>query len=317
MRLLYLLLTLLALPPAHAEALYPTRPVTVLNGFPAGGNPDVALRHIASRLAQRLGQPVVVENRTGAAGTIAATAVARAQPDGHTLLFGVAGNLTVAPAAMAKPPFDPAQAFTPVIEIAHGPYVWMIKPDLAARTTREFLEWVRQHPGQLNYGSPGQGSAHHVAAEMMKRDLGLDMQHIPLSGGMYPALLGGHVDAMFDTLPAPLQHVKDGRVRALFVTGPRRLAALPDVPTLVEQGLPDIDVGFWWGIVGPAGMPRAVVTRLNDEVASILAEPEMKKLFADWGIEASVGTPEAFGHRIASEAARWKHFFASTGLKVE
>jgi tripartite-type tricarboxylate transporter receptor subunit TctC len=296
---------------------YPTRAITVVQGFPAGGNPDVALRQIAARLAERLGQPVIADNRPGAAGTIAAAAVARAAPDGHTLLFGVAANLSVAPATMARPPYDPASAFTPIVEVAHGPYVWLVKSELPVRTMREFVDWARQRPGQVNVASPGQGSAHHLAIERLKRDLGLDLQHVPFTTGMYAALMGGQVDAMFDNLPGPLAALKSGRVRALAVTGAQRLAALPDVPTLTEQGLPNIDVGFWWGLVGPAGMSSAQVARLNAEVNRILAEPEVKALFAGWGIETSGGTPEAFGRRIGSESARWKDFVVRSGLKFD
>lgn len=301
-----------------AQAPYPSGTVTLVNGFAAGGNPDVALRRIAARLAERLGQPVVVDNRTGAAGTIAALAVARAKPDGHTLLFGVAANLAVAPATIKPAPYDPATAFTPIVEIARGPYLWMVQPQVPAQTMREFVAWSKRQPGKVNYGSPGFGSVHHLAAEILEQAASLHMVHIPYSrGGMYPGLIGGDIDAMFDNLPGPLPHLKAGRIRALAVTGPKRLPALPDVPTLAEQGVAGIDVEFWWGFVGPAGMPRAVVMRLNDEVARILAEPDMKATFDAWGIEPSPGSPEAFGAQIAHEHARWRKFVATAGLKLD
>ena len=298
---------------------YPSRPVTIVNGFPPGGVTDTVLRLIAAKLADRLGQSVVIENRAGAAGTIGAAAVARAEPDGHTLLFGVAANLAVAPATMKSAPYDPAKAFTAVIEVARGPYIWMVKPEVPARNMQEFIAWAKQNPGKLNYGSPGQGSVHHLASEMLKQATGMEMTHVPYKGGAttYTAMLGGEIDAMFDGMPVPLPHIKAGKIRALAVTGPKRLQALPDVPTLAEQGVAGLDVHFWWGIVGPAGLSKPVVARLNAEIARALGDPEMRATFAKWDIESSPGTPEAFAAYIAQESARWKAFVAKSGLKLE
>ena len=300
-------------PQAEAAA----RPIKVLVGFAAGGNPDVAMRHIARRLAERLGQPVVVENRPGAAGTIAASAVARAVPDGHTLLFGVAANLAVAPAAMAKAPYDPATAFTPIVEVARGPYLLLVRADLPVRNAQELVDWARANPGRSNFASPGQGSAHHLAAEMLWRALDLQIVHVPFTSGMLNALIGSQVDVMLDNLPGPLVAVRSGRVRALAVTGPTRLAALPEVPTLAEQGLPSPDVGFWWGIVGPAGLAPATAARLNREVNAILGETDTQALFANWGITTTGGTEDAFGRLVADESARWSSFVARLGIKLE
>jgi len=312
----------LALGPAEAPAqasapATSARPVTVLIGFGPGGNPDVAMRHIGKRLSDRLGQPVVVENRPGAAGTIAASAVARAAPDGHTLLFGVAANLAVAPATMARPPYDPVTAFTPIVEVARGPYVLLVRNDLPARSAREFVEWARANPGRANFGSPGQGSAHHLAGEMLWQTLDLKVQHVPFTSGMLNALIGGQVDVMLDNLPAPMAALRGGRVRALAVTGPSRLAALPDVPTLRELGLPSPEAGFWWGLAGPAGLPAATVARLNREVNAVLAEPETQALFSGWGVATSGGSAEAFARHVAEEAARWSAFAPKLGLKRE
>ena len=299
------------------QPVQPARPITVLVGFGAGGNPDIAMRHIARRLSERLGQPVVVDNRPGAAGTIAGSAVARAAPDGHTLLFGVAANLAVAPAVMAKAPYDPASAFTPIVEVARGPYVLLVRADLPAHNMREFIEWARANPGRGNFGSPGQGSAHHMAAEMLWRDLGLQIQHIPFSRSMLSALMAGQVDVMLDNLPGPLGALREGRVRALAVAGPARLPALPDVPTLTEQGVPSPTVGFWWGLVGPSGLAPATVARLNHEVNAILEEADTQVLFTSWGIGATGGTAEAFGGLVTEESARWRTFAAQRGLKFE
>ena len=299
--------------------VYPTRPVTILNGFPPGGATDTVLRLIASKLSERLGQPVVIENRAGAAGTIAGAAVARAEPDGHTLLFGVAANLAVAPATMKSAPYDPGKAFTAIIEVARGPYIWMVKPGVPAGTMQEFIAWTKKNPGKVNYGSPGQGSVHHLASEMLRQATGVEMTHVPYKGGStaYTAMLGGEIDAMFDSMPAPLPHIKAGKIRALAVTGSKRLTALPDVPTLAEQGVPGLDVHFWWGIVGPAGLSKTVAAKLNAEIARALADPDMKATFAAWDIEPTPSTPEAFGAYIAQESARWKAFVARSNLKFD
>lgn len=298
---------------------YPNKPVTILNGFPPGGATDLTLRQVSAKLSERLGQPVVIENRAGAAGTIAAAAVARAPADGHTLLFGVAANLAVAPATMKNPPYDPATAFTPIIEVARGPYVWMVKPDVPAKNLKEFMDWARKNAGKVNYGSPGQGSVHHLAGEMFKRAAGLEMLHVPYKGGStaYTAMLGGEIDAMFDSMPAPMAHFQSGRIRPIAVTGGKRLAALPGVATLAEQGVNGIDVHFWWGFVGPAGLPRDIVAKLNAEVARALGDAELKGTFAKWNIEPSPGTPEAFGAYIAQESKRWRDFIASAGLPLQ
>src|SRR5690606_2033299 len=307
----------IALAAPAAGQQYPSRPVTLVNGFPPGGATDTVLRHIASKLDEHLGQPTVVENRPGAAGTIAAAAVSRAAPDGYTLLFGVAANLAVRPATMETPPYDPTRAFTPIVEVSRGPYLFLVKADAPARTMKEFIEWTRAHPGKANYASPGQGSVHHLATEMFKRKTGADLSHVPYKGGaaLTAALLSGEVDGLFDSPTAYLSHLRAGSIRALAVTGAKRLSAVPDVPTLAEQGLPPLDVHSWWGFVGPAGMPADIVARLNAEITKTLADPELKAALAKLGTEPTPGTPEAFGAYIAQEWTRWRDLVKTAGLK--
>ena len=298
---------------------YPSKAISLVNGFPPGGATDIALRQIAAKLAERLAQPVVIDNRAGAAGTIAGSAVARAAPDGYTLLFGVAANLAMAPATMKNPPYDPATAFSPIIEVARGPYIWMVKPSVPAKNLKEFIAWAKANPGKVNYGSPGQGSVHHLAGELFKRAAGLDMVHVPYKGGTtaYTALLGGEIDAMFDAMPSPLPPIAAGKIRALGVTGEKRLQVLPDVPTFAEQGVGGVDVHFWWGFVGPAGLPKEIVAKLNAEIGRVLADAELKSTLAKWNIEATPGTPEAFGAYVAQESKRWREIVAGSGLKFE
>jgi len=216
---------------------------------------------------------------------------------------------------MAAPPYDPASAFAPIIEIARGPYLWLVRADAPFATMREFVAWAKANPGKLDYASPGPGSVHHLATEMLKRTAGIDIVHAPYPA-LYAGLLGGHVSAMFESMPSPLPHLAAGKVRALAVTGDRRLVAAPDVPTLAEQGLPGIDVNSWWGFVGPAGLPKTIGARLNAEITQTLADPELKATLAKWAIEPSPGTPEAFGRYIAQESARWRDLVVKAGLKL-
>ncbi|MGE0803268.1 MAG: Bug family tripartite tricarboxylate transporter substrate binding protein, partial [Lautropia sp.] len=301
--------------PAPAGA-YPG-PVRVLIGFSPGGAPDLAARLVATRLERVLGVSVVVENQAGASGTIAAANAARAEPDGRTLLFGVAANLAVAPATMARPPYDARRAFTPIVEVARGPYVWLVRADVPARTMAEFVSWSRTQSGRLNYASPGVGSVHHFAVEQLQRSTGLRLVHVPYPKGMYPGILAGDVHAMFDSMPGPLPYLGTGRVRALAITGSRRLAPLPDVPTLAEQGFADIGMSSWWGFVAPAGMPAPLVERLNGAIRAVLADPEVLATFGKWGIEPSPDTPAAFAALIAREVASWRERVAATGIRAE
>jgi tripartite-type tricarboxylate transporter receptor subunit TctC len=318
MRILLLTALLVCAAPLAAQP-YPTKPLTILNGFPPGGTTDGAVRTLAGKLGERLGQQVVIENRPGAAGTIAAAAVARSAPDGYTLLFGVAANLAVAPATMKNPPYDPTRAFTPIAEVARGPYIWMVRADHPAVDMRQFIAWTRANPGQAHYASPGQGSVHHLATEMLKQKTGASMVHVPYKGGaaLAAALLGGEVQGMFESPGVHLGNLRAGKLRALAVTGPRRLAVLPDVPTLEEQGLPALEVNSWWGIVGPAGLPAEVVQRLNGEIGRVLADPELKAMLDKMSIEAKAGSAEAFGAHIREEWRRWREFVSSSGLVLD
>jgi tripartite-type tricarboxylate transporter receptor subunit TctC len=301
-----------------AAQAYPTKPVTLVNGFPPGAATDTISRQIASVLTRRLGQPVVVENRVGASGTIGAATVARAAPDGYTLLFGVLSNLIVGPASIKDIAYDPVQSFTPIVEIARGPYVLVVTQAVPARTLAEFTDYARKNPGKLNFGSVGPGSAHHFAGEMLKRAAGIQMVHIPYKGGgpAYTGLLGGEIQVLLDTMPGPHPHIKSGALRALAVTGAKRLSTLPDVPTFLEQGQEGVDVQFLFGIVGPKGVPADVVAKLNAEITQALAEPEIRATLAGQSIEPSPGTPDAFGALLALEWKRWREIVAKTGFKA-
>ena len=307
-----------ALAGSAAAQGYPSRPITLVNGFPPGAATDTISRQIAAVLSKRLGQSVVVENRAGASGTIGAASVARAAPDGYTLLFGVLSNLIVGPASMKDVAYDPVLSFTPIIEIARGPYVLVVTPAVPARTLAEFVDYAKKNPGKLNFGSVGPGSAHHFAGEMLKRAAGIEMVHVPYKGGgpAYAGLLGGEIQVLLDTMPGPQQYAQAGTLRALAVTGPKRLPTLPDVPTFHEQGQDGVEVQFMFGIVGPKGMPADIVARLNAEIALALADPEVRTTLARQSIDPSPGTPEAFGALLALEWKRWRDIVARTGFKA-
>ena len=308
---------LLAANAAFAQG-FPSRPITLVNGFPPGGGPDIMARQLAVAVSKRLGQQMVVENRPGASGTIGAGTVARAVPDGHTLLFGVASNLAIGPATLKDVPYDPLTSFVPVIEIARGPYVIVVASSVPARTLAELIDFAKKNPGKLNFASVGPGSPHHFAGELFKRAAGIDMVHVPYKGGgpAYAGFLAGEVQVFFDSMPGPQAHIQSGSVRPLAVTGTKRLAVLPDVPTFEEQGVKGVDVQFMFGVVAPAGTPRDVVVKLNAVFAEALAEPEIRAALAKQAIEPSPGTPEAFGALLASEVKRWKDNVAKTGFKA-
>lgn len=290
----------------HAQE-YPTKPIRVLHGFSAGGPPDAALRVIAKALETRLGQPVVVENHVGASGTIAAGLVARAPADGYSLLFGVAANLAVAPAASTHPPYDPTKMFTPIIEVARGPYLWLVPATSPARSLAEFIALAKKEPGKLNYGTPGIASVHHLATETFARSVGIQMTHVPFgTAGLYAGILGGQIDAMFESMPGPLPHIRAGKLRALAVTGPNRLPSVGDVPTFREQGIPDPAASSWWGFVGPPGLPDAIVKKLNREITAVLGDPAVASTFEQMSIRPSPDTPAAFGEYIAAQYAHWR-----------
>ena len=259
-----------------------------------------------------------MENRTGASGTIGAAAVAHAPADGNTLLFGVAANLAVAPATMTPAPYDAVRDFTPVVEVARGAYVLLVRADAPGSSFADFRSWAQARPGSLNYGSPGNGSVHHMAMEMLKASQRLHLVHIPYRSPLYPPLLAGDIQVIFESLPGPLQLLQAGRVRALGVTGPLRLPRLPGVPTLEELGVPGMqDVSSWWGFVGPAGMPRATVDKLNADLRRAMADGELVATMQGWGIALSPGTPEEFGKLVADENRRWKEQARKLGIRLD
>ncbi len=309
---------LLAANVAFAQG-FPSRPVTLVNGFPPGGGPDILARQLAVAVSKRLGQQMVVENSPGASGTIGAGTVARAVPDGHTLLFGVASNLAIGPATLKDVPYDPLTSFAPVIEIARGPYILSVRTGLPVQNVKELIAHAKQNPGKLNFGSPGKGTTHHLSTELLRQVAGLDLVHVPYKGGTpaWAAIVAGEIDVLFDTMPQPIPIWKGGKARAIAVSGTKRLAALPDVATFAEQGIKGVEPHFFFGVLAPAGTPAPVVARLHAAYSEALRSPEMRDTFSKLAIEPSPGTTEAFAAQVASEIVHWREVVQKAGLKPE
>ena len=298
---------------------YPTKPKRIVVPFPAGGTTDVLARAAAQKLAETLGQPAVVDNRPGAGGNIGAELVAKSAPDGYTLLMGTVGTHAINPGLYPKLPYDHVKDFAPVILVAGVPNVLVINPALPVNSVPELIAYAKANPGKLNFASSGNGTSIHLSAELFKTMAGVQMTHVPYKGSA-PALqdlVGGQVQLMFDNLPSSLALIKGGKLKALAVTSGARAAALPDVPTLAESGLPGFEASSWFGLLAPTGTPSSVIAKLNGEIAKWLATPEAKEKLLAQGANAAGGTAEEFAQFIAAETAKWQKVVKESGAKVD
>jgi len=312
------LLAALLLPAAAPAQTYPEKPIQLVVPFPPGGVADLIARPVAEKIAQSLGQPVIVENRGGATGTIGAAYVANARPDGYTLLFGTTNEIAMSPTLYKSLPYDPTKAFAPVMPVAEFPNVLVVGPTVRARSFDEFVALARTKPKSLAFASSGEGSTNHLTAELFKAQAKVDILHIPYKGGG-PALVdvtGGHVDAMFATLPSAVALIESGKVRALAVTGARRSSALPDVPTARESGLPDLVVTTWNGVLAPAGTPAAIVDRLHQALAEAVKDTAIKEKLASFGADPMTASPQEFAATIRADFARWSSVIKDAGIKA-
>ena len=308
----------LASAPAFAQS-FPSRPVNLVVPFPPGGGTDTGARILAEQLSKRWGQPVVVENKGGAAGQIGADSVAKAKPDGYTLLLGNIGTQAINPSLYAKLPYDADKAFAPVSLVAELPLAMMVNPALPAKTASEFITLAKSKPGQLSYSSSGSGSAPHLAAEIFKDQTGTFVLHVPYRGGG-PAiadLLAGHVQLSFMTVLEASGHIKGGKLRALAVTGDKRVQALPDVPTLAESVVPGFNAISWIGLLAPAGTPPDVVDKIAADVRAVLADDAVKARITALGGVPRATTPQEFGKLIADDKARYAQIIRSRKITVE
>ena len=296
---------------------YPAKPIRIVVGFAPGGGSDFIARLIAQKLTERLGTQVMVENRPGAGSTLGAELVVKSPPDGYTIMLSAA-SYTVNP-SFYKLSFDPLNDITPIVQLSRGPYVVAVHPSVPARTLQELVALAAREPGKLAYASSGNGSHVHVATEFFLDTAKIKMLHVPYKG-TGPALndtISGNAQVIFGSVATALQHVKSGRLRALAVTTPKRIAAAPDVPTVAESGYPAYEVTNWHGLVGPKGMPKDIVERLNREVNEALKSNEFEKLLAADGLEPAGGSPETLATILKEEIARWNRVVKQAGLKLE
>jgi tripartite-type tricarboxylate transporter receptor subunit TctC len=289
---------------AHA---YPSKPIRLVVPFPAGGNTDIYARPMAQKLGELLAQRVVVENRPGAGGSIGAEHVARSAADGYTLVVGTTSTFGIGPHVYPQTPYDPIADFAPVILTSLAQNILIVHPSVPVRSVRQLVALAKAHPGKLDFASAGIGSSSHVAAELFKSMTGTQMTHVPYRGtGLAMVdLVSGHVDLMFDSLSTALPHVKSGRVRALAVTGARRLALMPELPTVGEAGVPGYDVSAWVAILAPAGTPREAIERLNAALNRVLETAEIRRAWGDQGAEIAGGSPERLAAHLRAESAKW------------
>lgn len=311
--------TAVGLPALAAAADYPRQPVTLVVPFPAGGPTDGMARLLAQKLGERLGQQVVIDNRGGAGGGIAAEYVAAAAPNGYTLFFGTTGTMAINPSLYAKLRYDPVRDFAPISLMATTMNVLVTRPDLGARTQKELIALAKSQPGKLAYGSAGNGSSNHLSGELLKSMAGIDIVHAPYRGSA-PALLdlmGGRIDFMFDTVAQQTQNIAAGKVRAVAVTGPQRSPLLPEVPTVDEAGLKGFDVTIWFGVLAPAATPAPIVERLNREVVAVMGTDEMRRRMQTDGALARTTTPAEFAALIRDDTAKWAPVIKASGARVD
>ncbi len=298
---------------------YPNRPITLIVPFPPGGSTTVMARNVADKLSVALGQQIVVENRGGAGGTIGTRFVAKAAPDGYTILLSYTATMAIAPAMNANAGYDPRKDFTPIGMIGAAPNVLVVHPSMPVHSVAELIAYAKAAPAPLQYGSPGVGTVNHLAGEYLASEAGLKLQHVPYKGNG-PALgdlLGGHILMMFVPIPVALGNVKAGTLRALAITTAKRSALLPDLPTLAESGVPGFDAALRYGLAAPAGTPATVIARLNKELNAALTAEDVKTRLATEGAEALPGTPAEYAADIDKEEKKWGGLVKKLGLKVE
>jgi len=305
-------------PLAHAQP-YPQKPVRIIVPYPPGGATDIFARLLAAKFTESMGQQFIAEQRPGAAGVIGAELAARAAPDGYTLWIGQASNLAINQHLMKKLPYDPLKDFTPITMVATSPNLLVVHPSLPVRSIKDLITLAKSKPGSINYASSGNGSPGHLAAEYFKTVAKVDMVHIPYKGAA-PALLdviAGQAQLYFTSPVSAQPYVQSGRVRQIAVTSAKRFPPLPDVPAVAESGFPGFDISSWWGLLGPAGLPREIVSRLNTETVKAIDSGDTKERLAGQGVMVVTSTPEQFAAHIRSEIANWSRIVAASGARIE
>ena len=303
---------------ALAQA-YPTKPVTIIVPFAAGGTTDILARIIGQALTAELGQSVVVGNRAGAGGNIGGQAAAKAAPDGHTLFMGTVGTHAINASLYKKMPFDPVKDFAPLTRVANVPNLLVANPAQPYKSVKDLIAYAKANPGKVNFGSSGNGSSIHLSGELFKSLAKVDMQHVPYKGSA-PAvtdLLGNQIGIMFDNMPSAIQHVRSGKLVPLAVTTAKRSPELPNVPTIAEAGVPGYEATSWFGMLAPAGTPAPVLAKLNAAIVKVLAQPDVKKKINEQGAEVYSETPEQFAAFIQAESVKWGKVVKESGASLD
>jgi tripartite-type tricarboxylate transporter receptor subunit TctC len=310
-----------ALPATAAESTttYPDRPIHLIVPFPAGGGADSLARLVMPKVSKALGQPIVIENKPGAGGNVGAEYVARATPDGYTLLYGTNGTHAINPSLYRDLRFDPVKDFIPVSRMTEIATMLIVNPQVPAKSVAELIQFARENPGRLNFGSAGNGTTSHLAGELFKTQAGIDVVHIPYRGGAMAMtdLIGGQVQMMIEVMPNAYPQAREGRVRGLAVATASRFPGAPELPTIAESGLPGFEASAWDGIFVPAGTPQAVVARLNGAIRQALEDPELVAALLARGARPTAGSPEAFARFVAASADRWASAVRSSGAKID
>ena len=304
---------------AASAQQWPQKPIRVIVPYPPGGTSDILARALGPKVSEALGQPVVVENKPGATGNLGADFVAKAAPDGYTLLLADIGSLAISPSVFAELPFDPVKDFTPVAMVAYSPHILAVNPSVPAASVKELVALARAKPNSLNFAVSGIGGANHLAGIDFAMREGIKWTYIPYKGGSQAIsdVMGGQAQVLFNGMLATYPMVKQGRLKAIAVSSARRFSAAPDIPTVAESGLPGFETGSWQGIVAPANTPRAIVARLHAVVMKTLESPDMKARLGEAGAELRPQSPEQFGEFIRSEKARWAKVVKESGEKFE
>ncbi len=304
---------------AHAQGDWPKRDVRIMIGFSAGGTTDIVTRLISTDLNKAWGQPIVIDNRPGAGGNIAAELVAKSKPDGYTLLMGSVAPLAINASLYKNIPFDNLRDFAPVTLVAHVPNVLVFSPKaMQPANLREFIALLKASPGKYFYASTGAGTSSHLSGELLKQLAGVDITHVPYKGAvaLNDVLAGDQVHFMFATIPSAINHVRSGKLRAIAVTSIKRSEGLPELPTVAESGFPGFDASSWFGLVGPAGLPREIAARISADVAAALKKPELREKFIQQGADPVGSTPEEFGAYMRAETAKWAPIVKASGAQA-